>query len=58
MARCSLIVLVCLPKQDCHVTFTSIESLKAAYPMNVTGDVLDDLPPIGNFCMTESNDYL
>ncbi len=43
--------------QDCVVTFTSIESRKAAHPMNVNGDVLSDLPEISNFSFRDGLRY-
>ncbi|GAX80751.1 hypothetical protein CEUSTIGMA_g8186.t1 [Chlamydomonas eustigma] len=43
--------------KDCLVTFKSIESMQAAYPMNLNGDVLEDLPDISNFCMTDDQVY-
>ena len=43
--------------QACRVAFTSIEAYIAAYPGNVTGDVLDDLPEIENFCLGDGQLY-
>jgi len=53
----SLPPLTYVDPQPCLVTFKSKESLVAAYPMNVNGDVLGDLPEISNFCMADGQVY-
>jgi site-specific DNA-cytosine methylase len=43
--------------KKCLVVFKSKMSLKASYPMTVNGDILEDLPPVGNFSFSDGLSY-
>lgn len=50
-------VVVTPSPQLCRVGFLSHLSRAAALPPTLTGDILEDLPPVDNFCLADSTQY-